>query len=395
MTNEERKNNIEETGSSGVLTNKQRIYICVSLLGILVILLALYVAQGGFKFIKTPKVDNHNFQIETLTVDGKDYDLATYKLDSPTKGQLLDAAGFDIQTIQTSETASGTVEQSQTSKQLNSEERKEPIKLLKEYVDFLNNNSVYIILNYNSSTTAVMNNRLGEEISEADDGSLNIINANGTTYQAGDTEVLSGPTISTVNLLGRVLNRAEEDPDHVEFKAVDAGNGYVSYQVIFDSPDSFVEIYDNLTEETRGMLAADIYNQASQYSENTPKICFEIIAGDDWAISVYNTIVIDDEYVLNWYFDGYYEMFDWQLPKEFYGDEFTIESYKNATMDLMENVQDIIDIYSNTQKDPDTGKLVYNAENSKIQTPESQSVVSEDIEQAVDSTSNTQSSEDQ
>ena len=97
MTNEERKNNIEETGSSGVLTNKQRIYICVSLLGILVILLALYVTQGGFKFIKTPKVNNHNFQIETLTVDGKDYDLATYKLDSPTKGQLLDAAGFDSQ----------------------------------------------------------------------------------------------------------------------------------------------------------------------------------------------------------------------------------------------------------------------------------------------------------
>ena len=61
----------------------------------------------------------------------------------------------------------------------------------------------------------------------------------------------------------------------------------------------------------------------------------------------------------------------------------------------MENVQNIIDIYSNTQKDPDTGKLVYNAEDSEIQTPESQSVVSEDIEQTVDSTSNTQSGEDQ
>ena len=61
----------------------------------------------------------------------------------------------------------------------------------------------------------------------------------------------------------------------------------------------------------------------------------------------------------------------------------------------MENVQNIIDIYSNTQKDPDTGKLFYNAEDSEIQTPESQSVVSEDIEQTVDSTSNTQSGEDQ
>ena len=64
-------------------------------------------------------------------------------------------------------------------------------------------------------------------------------------------------------------------------------------------------------------------------------------------------------------------------------------------MDLMENVQNIIDIYSNTQKDPDTGKLVYNAEDSEIQTPESQNIVSEDTEQTVDSMSNAQNSEDQ
>lgn len=375
MTSEERRKNIEDTGYSGVLTNKQRIYICVSLVGILLIQVLVYLIYTGFDFVITPMVSNFGFQTQSITVDNVKYTLAKSKDEQPTKGQLLDAAGFENSTnISTAENAEGAVSQSENDKIFDANDRKVPIGLLKKYVNFLDKSSVYILLNYYSTTTAVMNNRLGEEISESDNGDLQVINAYGITQMIDDNNnVVYGNTLQTIDILDRVLTRAEEDPDHVEFKATDAGDGYVSYQVTFDSPEQFIEIYNNLDDDTKQSLVDNIYIQASQYTESTPKICFEFIAGDDWSISVYNTIVVDDDYVLNWYFEGYYEMFDWKLDSSFYRTDLDIDEYQESISNLMTNVSNVIKVYSNTTIDQESGELIYNesSDSANMSTAES------------------------
>lgn len=376
MNSEERKRNIENTGCSGTFTIKQKIYICVSIVCLTIICFVLY--SSGIQLpssFKAPKVSNKGFQLQTINVDGVDYTLAKSSDKSPTKGELLDAAALDSIATPESSSVSGT----QSEKVMTLDERQKPIEILSKYVDHLEKNSVYILMNYYSSSTAVINNRLGEEVEEDDTGNLNIINADGFMYSVSledETSISSGKTLQTTKLLKRVLELAKSDADHIVFKAVDAGDGFISYQVIFDSPEQFVEVYDNMDEETRARLADDISLQAEQYSDQTPMICFEFIAGDDWAFSVYNTIVLDEEYVLNWYFDGYYEMFDWSLPTDFYLEDLSVEAYQDNAKDLMEKASVMIDVYSNTQTDSESGKLVYNqptSSDNEAQTPESAS----------------------
>ena len=210
--------------------------------------------------------------------------------------------------------------------ELSETDRQKAVKLLQKYVSHMKKNSVYYTLTYSDgSIDIVLNNRGNEELSELGAGGVSGITAGGTFYQKSETGVYKAESMTSVSILENVLDRALKDPDHVSVTAVEAGedddgNKYTSYRVTFDSAESYIDVYKNFDDDKKQSLVDSLKQTVKQYSDEDPKICFEFLAGNDWSLSVYNTIILGDDYILNWYFDGYYEIFDWSLADGFYDD---------------------------------------------------------------------------
>ena len=349
------------------LTKGQKICIAISAIG-LTFLIGVGLNIDKFSRDSKPYVSNFGYDIQTVEADGVTYTLARSKDKSPDLTALREASKLDTNNsnIQTTETASG---ESRESLELSEIDRQKAVKLLQKYVSHMKKNSVYYTLTYSdSSMDIVLNNRGNEELSELGAGGVSSITAGGTFYQKSETGVYKAESMTSVSILENVLDRALKDPDHVSVTAVEAGedddgNKYTSYRVTFDSAESYIDVYKNFDDDKKQSLAESLKQTVKQYSDEDPKICFEFLAGNDWSLSVYNTIILGDDYILNWYFDGYYEIFDWSLADGFYGsDADDLQIYDNLLETELSNLGTMIKVYQATTENPDTGKLKYNAD---------------------------------
>lgn len=348
------------------LTKGQKICIAISAIG-LTFLIGVGLNIDKFRGDSKPHVSNFGYDIQTVETDGVTYTLARSKDKSPDLTALREASKLDTNNsnIQTTETASG---ESRESLELSATDRQKAIKLLQKYVNHMKKNSVYYTLTYSdSSMDIVLNNRGNEELSELGAGGISGITAGGTFYQKSETGVYKAESMTSVSILENVLDRALKDPDNVSVTAVEAGedddgNKYTSYRVTFDSAESYIDVYKNFDDDKKQSLAESLKQTVKQYSDADPKICFEFLAGNDWSLSVYNTIILGGDYILNWYFDGYYEIFDWSLADEFYDDADDIQTYDNLLETELSNLGTMIKVYQATTENPDTGKLEYNAD---------------------------------
>lgn len=349
------------------LTKGQKICIAISAIG-LTFLIGVGLNIDKFRGDSKPHVSNFGYNIQTVEADDVTYTLARSKDKSPDLTALREASKLDTNNsnIQTTETASG---ESRESLELGATDRQKAVKLLQKYVNHMKKNSVYYTLNYSdSSMDIVLNNRGNEELSELGAGGISGITAGGTFYQKSETGVYKAESMTSVSILENVLDRALKDPDHVSVTAVEAGedddgNKYTSYRVTFDSAESYIDVYKNFDDDKKQTLANSLKETVKQYSNEDPKICFEFLAGNDWSLSVYNTIVLGDDYILNWYFDGYYEIFDWSLDDGFYNnDNDDLQTYDNLLETELSNLGTLIKVYQVTTENIDTGKLEYNAD---------------------------------
>lgn len=349
------------------LTNRQKICIAISAVG-LTFLIGVGLNIDKFSGDGKPYVSNFGYSTQTVEADGVTYTLARQKDKSPDLTALREASKLDTNNsnIQTTETASG---ESRESLELSATDRQKAVKLLQKYVNHMKKNSVYYTLNYSdSSMDIVLNNRGNEEIQELGAGGISGITAGGTFYQKSETGMYKAESMTSVSILENVLDRALKDPDHVSVTAVEAGEDddgskYTSYRVTFDSAESYIEVYKNFDNDKKQSLVDSLKQTVKQYSNEDPKICFEFLAGNDWSLSVYNTIVLGDDYILNWYFDGYYEIFDWSLADGFYDSEIDdLQAYYNLLETELSNLGTLIKAYQATTENPDTGKLEYNAD---------------------------------
>ena len=348
------------------LTKGQKICIAISAIG-LTFLIGVGLNIDKFSGDSKPHVSNFGYNIQTVEADGVTYTLARSKDKSPDLTALREASKLDTNNsnIQTTETASG---ESRESLELSETDRQKAVKLLQKYVNHMKKNSVYYTLTYSDgSMDIVLNNRGNEELSELGAGGVSGITAGGTFYQKSETGVYKAESMTSVSILENVLDRALKDPDHVSVTAVEAGedddgNKYTSYRVTFDSAESYIDVYKNFDDDKKQSLVDSLKQTVKQYSDEDPKICFEFLAGNDWSLSVYNTIILGDDYILNWYFDGYYEIFDWSLADGFYDDADDMQTYDNLLETELSNLGTMIKIYQATTENPDTGKLQYNTD---------------------------------
>ena len=348
------------------LTKGQKICIAISAIG-LTFLIGVGLNIDKFSGDSKPHVSNFGYNIQTVEADGVTYTLARSKDKSPDLTALREASKLDTNNsnIQTTETASG---ESRESLELSETDRQKAVKLLQKYVNHMKKNSVYYTLTYSDgSMDIVINNRGNEELSELGAGGVSGITAGGTFYQKSETGVYKAESMTSVSILENVLDRALKDPEHVSVTAVEAGedddgNKYTSYRVTFDSAESYIDVYKNFDDDKKQSLVDSLKQTVKQYSDEDPKICFEFLAGNDWSLSVYNTIILGDDYILNWYFDGYYEIFDWSLADGFYDDADDMQTYDNLLETELSNLGTMIKIYQATTENPDTGKLQYNTD---------------------------------
>lgn len=349
------------------LTKGQKICIAISAIG-LIFLIGVGLNIDKFSGDSKPYISNFGYAIQTVEADGVTYTLARSKDKSPDLTALREASKLDTNNsnIQTTETASG---ESRESLELSETDRQKAVKLLQKYVSHMKKNSVYYTLTYSDgSIDIVLNNRGNEELSELGAGGVSGITAGGTFYQKSETGVYKAESMTSVSILENVLDRALKDPDHVSVTAVEAGedddgNKYTSYRVTFDSAESYIDVYKNFDDDKKQSLVDSLKQTVKQYSDEDPKICFEFLAGNDWSLSVYNTIILGDDYILNWYFDGYYEIFDWSLADGFYdGDVDDMQTYDNLLDTELSSLGTMINVYQATTENPDTGKLKYNAD---------------------------------
>ena len=186
------------------------------------------------------------------------------------------------------------------------------------------------------------------------------MNSKGTLFKIENSGVYVQNSISNVDVLLNVLKEVAENPSAVEFKAVDAGGGYVSYQVTFDKVEDFVEIYTNLTPEDKTMMITSIKDEIAKKSDsdaNNGRVCFEFIAGNEWSLNVYNTIIIDNEHILNWYFQGFYETFDWKLDTQIYSKRLKDDDKVLLANKALRDVRNLMDDYSKVEIDYKTGDI--------------------------------------
>ena len=350
-----------------VLTLNSKIHIAASIIGIIFLIWFFINNYNSIvpEVIDYPKIDNSNVEITSIKIDGKTYDYARTLDNSPTIGELLDASGLagkiEENSNKTTLSKSAASGEERSEIILDSEKRLKAIELLKKYILHLRNTSVIINYTYSDGTTdTVFNNRLNEEVQENSDNESSVMNSKGTLFKIENSGVYVQNSISNVDVLLNVLKEAVENPSAVEFKAVDAGGGYVSYQVTFDTVEDFVEIYTNLTPEDKTMMITSIKDEIAKKSDsdaNNGRVCFEFIAGNEWSLNVYNTIIIDNEHILNWYFQGFYETFDWKLDTQIYSKRLKDDDKVLLANKALRDVRNLMDDYSKVEIDYKTGDI--------------------------------------
>lgn len=272
-----------------------------------------------------------------LVAEGEEYTLAKDKTVQPSLYELAKAQ---------------TLSKGVDSVEIPKESREEQLDLLSKYITHMKESSILMNLEYDGYTSQILNNRNNEEITENSTGSINIITKDGTFYDYTESSLRVANSITMLDVLENVLNAAREDDENVSMIAQNAGDNYVSYQIVFNTIEQYVEIFTNMNDLQKLQMANAVKEQAINIDSEKgkdAKIVFEFIGGEDWGINIYTTLKVGDQYFLNWKCDEYYNVFDWKLDSGLYESGLSAEEYKSQVKRSLDNTSKMLEIYAQTK----------------------------------------------
>lgn len=121
--------------------------------------------------------------------------------------------------------------------------------------------------------------------------------------------------------------------------------GYHEYIARFDSYDKIRQLYTSVSDEFADDIMLTIQES---FDENTiPVFEMQYMISDNGALTIACYIVDNEEHYINWYFDGYLTIYDWELPEEWYTYDFSdAEKSEELLQNLAEYMQSILAQYA-------------------------------------------------
>ena len=105
--------------------------------------------------------------------------------------------------------------------------------------------------------------------------------------------------------------------------------GYHEYVAVFDSYDDIRNLYSSMSTEYADIMVEDI--KAAFHEGTTPTFKIYYMISEGGGLTVACHLIENEETYLNWYIDGYLNVYDWELPEEWYTYDFS-DSDKSEEM---------------------------------------------------------------
>lgn len=126
---------------------------------------------------------------------------------------------------------------------------------------------------------------------------------------------------------------------------VDTDTYYTEYLVDIVGEDNVKKMYSSVDSTFGDTMVQGMYDAVGEDWEPHFKLIFFTTA--DGAFTVACHVVIDDTDQMNWYFDGYLNVYDWSLPEEWYTNDFSdTETSETLLTNLIQDLHTMISKYA-------------------------------------------------
>lgn len=199
-------------------------------------------------------------------------------------------------------------------------------------------------------------NSKGECLSqESSEGVISIRKPDWTSVEFSD-KIYWGTDVSIMALTDRAVELAKAGELLVTVDDnVDNSGEYTMFNIEFRGWDKVAELYSFVSDEyaaerVEQLKTAVAENESIKNIENFT-LLFSIIIGDDHQLSVGCFTVSDAGEGINWYFDGYDKIEDWELDNQWYNPSENKEKLSDLLNSLMEGISAKLSVLESTPTD--------------------------------------------
>lgn len=220
----------------------------------------------------------------------------------------------------------GTLESSFTEVRLG-KEYKDAVADITEAINKVKNNNGYVhVYTDEEEYDTYIYNKHGEAFGVGSDSTnMTVYRNDGTSIQYTDTiAVTEGLDILQLilNSLNAIDNNKVEMYESIsEVAETGEYNGYHEYVAVFDSYEDIRGFYSSVSTGYADLMIEDIKSAFHEGVEPTFKIYYMISEGGGLTVACH--LVEGETVYLNWYIDGYLNVYDWKLDEEWYTYDFT------------------------------------------------------------------------
>lgn len=172
---------------------------------------------------------------------------------------------------------------------------------------------------------------------------------NMTVFRSDDTAIQFTDMIAqteAIDILTLVLNSLYAiDNNNIEMYESESESNYQEYVAIFDTYDDIRQLYSSASSKYVEYMINDIKEASTKNIVPTFKIYYMVSEGGGLTVACH--LVDGEETYLNWYIDGYHNVYDWKLPNEWYTYDFTdAEISENMLTELSGALEEMLIRYA-------------------------------------------------
>lgn len=121
--------------------------------------------------------------------------------------------------------------------------------------------------------------------------------------------------------------------------------GYHEYVAVFDTYDDIRQLYTSVSTEYADSMIEDIKGAFHEGVVPTFKIYYMVSEGGGLTVACH--LIENNETYLNWYLDGYLNVYDWELPEEWYTYDFSdAEKSEEMLTELAGSLEEMLTKYA-------------------------------------------------
>ena len=189
------------------------------------------------------------------------------------------------------------------------------------------------------SSVAFLYNKNREAFAQSREGGIAVYlnNDKYVSFKDGVAIEYGVTPIRLIELALKMVRNGKAEIELTDNRVIDSSHYVKEYTITLNGKDKVKELYKLVDGDYANEMVDSIYG--TTYPRNS-KLDIKIFLGNNGEFGASCSITLAGERYITWYFDGFLEMYDWELPQEWYKTNTSdVSSWKLLVNNLIDDIE--------------------------------------------------------